>query len=150
MPDESFFSFLIILIVIWTISWLLVTKRLLFHLKSCKNLLVICQIILPEDYLWNLIPIVVFLKKVLMCFIEKMITLALFAGITKSNFANLSTSDMKSFWSFFSNHWRVLIIFPKGTPFESSVGANWPSCTFRSHNLKSTLSMSATKLIDLP
>ena len=44
---------------------------------------------------FNLFPIKVFQEKILMCFIEKMVNLALFAGVTKSDFADLSTSEIK-------------------------------------------------------
>lgn len=44
-------------------------------------------------WLFNLFPVLVFLKKVSMCCIEKRIALALFAVITKSNFTNGSTAS---------------------------------------------------------
>ena len=59
----------------------------------------------------------VFQEKILMCFIEKMINLALFAGVTKSDFAVIK----KFLAVFYLNHLRLLIKFPKETSFEFSV-----------------------------
>lgn len=66
---------------------------------------------------FNLFPIKVFQEKILMCFIEKMINLALFAGVTKSDFAVIK----KFLAVFYLNHLRLLIKFPKETSFEFSV-----------------------------
>lgn len=80
--------------------------------------MLVCSVFSPDTWgmilRLNVLPVVVFLKKVLVCLI---------VGITKSNFADLNTSVFK-------NHMSIQLSFQE-TSFGSNIVKNCLSYSFR-------------------